>query len=31
VFSPELTRIHTRLEALKQFNRDTRLLVRDQD
>jgi hypothetical protein len=30
VFSPELARIHARIEVLEQFNRDTRLLVLDQ-
>ena len=29
VFSPELALIHRRIEALEQFNRDTRLLVLD--
>ena len=30
VFSPELAPIHRRIEALEQFNRDSRLLVPDQ-
>jgi hypothetical protein len=30
VFSPELAPIHVRIEALEQFNRETRLLALDQ-
>ena len=30
VLSPELAAIHAQIEALEQFNRDTRLLVLDQ-
>jgi hypothetical protein len=30
VFLPELAPIHARIEALEQFNRDTRLLMLDQ-